>query len=214
MPGTHSEVRKASGRAEATRRRILDAAVAEFAENGLAGTRVDQIAARAQANKRMIYAYYGSKENLWLTVLEKVYTAKNDEERALDVEALPPREAMAKLVSFNLRYTAAHPEFVALLNEENVNRAIYLGRSEVVRALYAPLLEMVRGVLMRGEAAGVFRKGVDPMQLYISLVGVGHFWVANRHTLSTIFNAGLRTKKALAAREAHCVGVILGYLRP
>ena len=214
MPDTQLDVPKSGGRAEATRRRILDSALAEFAEKGLAGARVDEIAARANANKRMIYAYYVSKEDLWLTVLERAYAAKRDEERALDVEALPPREAMARLVAFNLRYTAAHPEFVALLNQENLNRAVYLRRSKEVEALYTPLLDSLRGVLARGEAEGVFRLDVDPMQLYITLVGIGHFYVANRHTLSTIFGAGLTTRKAIAAREAHCVDVILSYLRP
>ena len=214
VPDINSDPRRPDGRAEATRRRIQEAALAEFAEKGLAGARVDEIAARANANKRMIYAYFSSKEDLWLTVLERAYTAKRDEERALDVEALPPRDAMARLVSFNLRYTAAHPEFVALLNEENLNRAIHLRRSEEVQALYTPLLDTLRAVLMRGEMDGVFRKGVDPVQLYITLVGIGHFYVANHHTLSTIFGSGLITKKALAAREAHCIDVILGYLRP
>lgn len=214
MPETSPEICKSDGRADATRRRILDAALAEFAQKGLAGARVDEIAAQANANKRMIYAYYVSKEDLWLTVLERAYTAKRDEERALEVEALPPREAMAKLVAFNLRYAAAHPEFVALLNEENLNRAAHLRRSKEVQALYTPLLDTLRTVLMRGEAEGVFRRDVDPMQLYVTLVGIGHFYIANRHTLSTIFGSGLTTKKALAAREAHCIEVILGYLRP
>jgi len=214
MPDTNPTRRKSDGRADATRRRILEAALAEFAQKGLAGARVDEIALQANANKRMIYAYYVSKEDLWLTVLERAYTAKRDEERALDVEALPPREAMAKLVAFNLRYTAAHPEFVALLNEENLNHAAHLRRSTEVKALYTPLLETLRAVLTRGEAEGVFRRGVDPMQLYVTLVGIGHFYIANRHTLSTIFGSGLTTRKALAAREAHCIAVILGYLRP
>jgi len=214
MPDTNPTRRKSDGRADATRRRILEAALAEFAQKGLAGARVDEIALQANANKRMIYAYYVSKEDLWLTVLERAYTAKRDEERALDVEALPPREAMAKLVAFNLRYTAAHPEFVALLNEENLNHAAHLRRSTEVKALYTPLLETLRAVLTRGEAEGVFRRGVDPMQLYVTLVGIGHFYIANRHTLSTIFGSGLTTRKALAAREAHCIEVILGYLRP
>ncbi len=202
------------GRAAATRQRILDAATAEFAEHGLAGARVDEIAARAGANKRMLYAYYGSKEELWLTVLERVYASKRDEERALEVDDLPPAEAMAKLVAFNLRYTAAHPEFVALLNQENIHRAAYLHRSANIQALYTPLLDFIRRTLERGEAAGVFRRGVDPMQLYVTIVGLGHFYIANRHTLSTIFDTGLIGDAALAAREAHCIEVVLGYLRP
>jgi AcrR family transcriptional regulator len=203
-----------SPRAAATRQRILDAALAEFAEKGMAGSRVDEIAARAGANKRMLYAHFGSKEELWLTVLERAYIAKRAEERGVEVEGLPPAQAMARLVAFNLRYTARHPEFVALLNQENLHRAAYLRRSEDVPALYSPILEALRGVLARGEAAGVFRPGVDPMQLYISMLALGHFYVANRHTLSTIFGAPLDTEAAIEAREAHITEVVLGYLRP
>lgn len=203
-----------SARAAATRQRLLDAALAEFAAKGLAGARVDEIAARAGANKRMLYAHFGSKEELWLVVLERAYAAKRAEERALAVDDLPPVDAMRRLVEFNLRYTAAHPEFVALLNQENIHRATHLRRSDQVPAMYSPLLGTLRGVLARGEAAGVFRRGADPLQLYITIVGIGHFFVANMHTLSTIFGAGLDTQAALEARVAHCVDVVLGYLRP
>jgi AcrR family transcriptional regulator len=203
-----------SARAKATRQRILDAALVEFAEKGMAGSRVDEIAARAGANKRMLYAYFGSKEELWLTVLEQAYAAKRAEERELSVDSLPPAEAMASLVAFNLRYTSRHPEFVALLNQENLHRAAYLQRSEQVPALYSPMLAALTTVLARGAAAGVFRDGVDAMQLYISILALGHFYVANRHTLSTIFGTKLDTEAAIAAREAHIAEVVLGFLRP
>ena len=203
-----------SPRAAATRQRILDAALGEFAAKGLAGARVDEIALRAGANKRMLYAHFGSKEELWLVVLEGAYAAKRAEERALQVDALPPAAAMQRLVEFNLRYTAAHPELVALLNQENIHQAAYLRRSAQVPALYSPLLEQIRAVLERGVAAGLFREGVDPMQLYVTIVALGHFYLANIHTLSTVFGAGLETEAALRAREAHSVAVVLGYLRP
>jgi len=207
-------VRRLSARAEATRQRILDAALLEFAANGLAGARVDEIAHRSGANKRMLYAYFGSKEELWLTVLERAYAAKRAEERALEVEHLPPTEAMARLVRFNLRYTAAHPEFVALLNQENIHRAAYLKRSEQVQAMYSPLLDQLRAVLTRGEKDNVFRRDVDVLQLYVTILSLGHFYVANLHTLSTIFGADLSTEAALEAREQHAVAVVHGYLRP
>ena len=203
-----------SARAAATRQRILDAALAEFAGKGMAGSRVDEIAARAGANKRMLYVHFDSKEELWLTVLEGAYVAKREEERALSVDRLAPAEAMARLVAFNLRYISRHPEFVALLNQENLHRAAYLRRSEQVPALYSPLLEMIGAVLDKGAAAGAFRVGVDALQLYISMIALGHFYVANRHTLSTIFGAALDTEAAIATREAHIIEVILGYLRP
>ncbi|MBY0337632.1 MAG: TetR family transcriptional regulator [Acetobacteraceae bacterium] len=205
---------KLSPRAAATRLRILDAATEEFAAKGLAGARVDEIAARAGANKRMLYAHFGAKEELWLAVLERAYAAKRAEERALEVSDLPPREAMARLVAFNLRYTARHPEFVALLNQENIHRGAYLSRSREVRDLYSPLLERLREVLARGAAEGVFRRDVEPLQLYLSMIALGHFYVANRHTLSAIFGQDLGTEAALAAREAHIIEVVLGHLRP
>ena len=214
MDGSEAPKRRLSARAEATRQRILDAALSEFAANGLAGARVDEIALRSGANKRMLYAHFGSKEELWLTVLERAYAAKRAEERALEVEHLPPAEAMARLARFNLRYTAAHPEFVALLNQENIHRAAYLQRSAEVRALYSPLVDSLRAVLQRGAEAGVFRRDVDPLQLYVTMLALGHFWVANRHTLSTIFGQDLGTEAALEAREKHVVEVVAGYLRP
>jgi AcrR family transcriptional regulator len=203
-----------SARALATRQRILDAALAEFAAKGLAGARVDEIAARAGANKRMLYAYFGAKEELWLAALEAAYAAKRREEEQLHVAHLTPREAMARLVAFNLRYTARHPEFVALLNQENIHQAAYLRRSQDVPALYSPLTEMLRQVLARGAAEGLFRTDVDALQLYLSIVALGHFTVANRHTLSTIFGRDLGSEAALAARESHAMEMVLGYLRP
>jgi AcrR family transcriptional regulator len=203
----------ASPRAQATRKRILDAAIAEFAAKGLDGARVDEIAARAGANKRMLYAYFGAKEDLWLAALEAVYTAMRVEESRIDVEHLPPEAGIAELVRFKLRYTAAHPEVVALLTSENLHRARYLRRSTQVPALYSPVVAMLATLLERGVAEGRFRDGVDPVQLYISITALSHFYLANGHTLSVIFGRDLLTERAIAAREAHAVEVILGYLR-
>ncbi|TQF78970.1 TetR family transcriptional regulator [Elioraea sp. Yellowstone] len=202
-----------SPRAQATRRRILDAAIAEFTAKGLDGARVDEIAARAGANKRMLYAYFGSKEDLWLAALEAVYGAMRAEESRIDIEHLSPEEGIAELVRFKLRYTAAHPEVVALLTSENLHRARYLRRSSRVPALYSPVVAMLETLLARGAAEGRFRDGVDPVQLYISLTALSHFYLANGHTLSVIFGRDLLSEQAIAAREAHAVEVILGFLR-
>ena len=203
----------ASPRAQATRKRILEAAIAEFTEKGLDGARVDEIAARAGANKRMLYAYFGAKDELWLAALEAVYAAMRAEESRLVVEHLPPEEGIAELVRFKLRYTATHPEVVALLTSENLHRARYLRRSTQVQALYSPALAVLAALLRRGAAEGRFRDGVDPVQLYISLTALSHFYLANGHTLSVIFGRDLLTDAAIAAREAHAVEVILGFLR-
>ena len=143
----------------------------------------------------------------------ELYAAMRAEESRLVVEHLPPEEGIAELVRFKLRYTAAHPEVVALLTSENLHRARYLRRSTQVQALYSPALAVLEALLRRGAAEGRFRDGVDPVQLYISLTALSHFYLANGHTLSVIFGRDLLTDAAIAVREAHAVEVILGYLR-
>ncbi|MDW8443628.1 MAG: TetR/AcrR family transcriptional regulator [Acetobacteraceae bacterium] len=202
-----------TARGEETRLRILQAAIAEFAQKGLDGARVDEIAARAGANKRMIYAYFGGKEELWLAALESVYAAMRAEEGRLAVDHLAPEEGIAQLVRFKLRYTAAHPEVVALLNSENLHRARFLRRSSLVPSLYSPIIATLRTLLARGAAEGRLRDDVDPVQLYISITALSHFYLANAHTLSVIFGRDLLAADAVAAREQHAVAVILGYLR-
>jgi AcrR family transcriptional regulator len=197
-----------------TRRQLFAAAEAEFAAKGLAGARIDAIARRAGSNKRMLYQYFGNKEALWLKVLERAYEAMREEERLLDVGRLDPVEGMRRLVAFNIRYTSAHPEFVALLNNENLHQARYLRKSSKVPGLYSPLLAMIADLLKRGRRAGVFRSGIDPMQLYISIASLGYFYYSNIHTLSTIFDSDLRAPKARKLRERNVVDMVLGYLRP
>lgn len=203
-----------SERGAASRARILDAALTEFAREGFAGARVDAIAARAGINKRMLYAYVGNKDALFLAVLERAYAQMREEERALELGRLPPAEGMQMLVRFNVRYHAQHPEFLALLNEENLQAGRHLKRSTRARDLYSPLLALIADLLARGEAAGVFRRGVDPMQLYISIAALSYFYCSNRHTLSAIFGRDLSASQAMLTREQHVVDVVLGYLRP
>ncbi len=213
--GTADPERKArapSARADATKKRILSAAIEQFTLKGLAGARVDEIADAARVNKRMLYAHFGSKEDLWLAVLEDAYSRKRKEERLLEVGSLPPERAMALLVAFNLRYVVEHPEFVRILNEENLHQASYIRQSRFVKSLYPPLLELLDQVLLDGVRKEVFREGISPMQLYITIVSLGHFYVANQYTLSTIFDVNLMHYNALAEREAHNIDVVLRYL--
>ncbi|PKU21586.1 TetR family transcriptional regulator [Telmatospirillum siberiense] len=198
----------------ASRERILDAAVTEFAEQGFAGARVDAIAARAGINKRMLYAYVGNKKALWLAALERVYEAKRRDERTLNLQRLPPAEAMQVLIRFNFRYHTQHPEFLAMLNDENLQRGQNLKESHRVAELYSPLLTLISEVLARGQETEVFRRNVDPMQLYISMVGLGYFFCSNQHTLSAIFDRRLDSVEEVLTREQHIVDVVMGFLRP
>lgn len=197
---------------DATRARILDAAVAEFAAKGLGGARVDEIAVRAGANKRMLYHYFGNKDDLFLAALESAYADIRDAEQALDLGKLPPMEAMRQLVEFTFDYFILRPEFVTLLNSENLHRARHLRRSRSIRAMHSPLIALIEGILARGEAEGSMRGGVDPMQLYISIAGLGYFYNSNIHTLSTIFARDFDSAAERAQRRAHMVEVVLGFL--
>jgi AcrR family transcriptional regulator len=196
-----------------TRRRILDAATAEFARYGLGGARVDRIAARSGANKRMLYYYFGSKEALFLAVLEESYARIRSAEKDLDLEHSDPREALRRLVDFTWRYFVENPEFMTLLNSENLHKGRHVRRSRRVREMHSPLVGTLRTILRRGEQAGLFRAGVDPVQLYISIAGEGYFYLSNRYTLSRIFDRDLMERRALAARARHNADMILNALR-
>jgi AcrR family transcriptional regulator len=193
--------------------RILKAAVAEFARFGLGGARVDRIAARAGANKRMLYYYYGNKDALFLAVLEDSYARIRSAERALHLTDLDPQEAMRRLVAFTWKYYLAHPEFLTLLNSENLHRGRHIRRSRNIIDMHSPFVAMIKQVLERGVRAGEFRRGVDPVQLYISIAGLGYFYLSNRHTLSTIFERDLMLPRHKAERLRHMEELVLGYLR-
>ena len=194
---------------ERTRQRILEAATEEFARFGLGGARVDRIAARAGANKRMLYYYFRDKDNLFLAALEGRYAHIRAAERGLDLEHLEPRRALRRLVEFTWNYFLSHPEFLTLLNSENLHKGRHVQRSRNVPRINTPLVESLRSLLRRGEKQGVFRKGIDPVQLYISIAGEGYFYLSNRYTLSQIFGRDLMAKRALAARARHNAQMIL-----
>jgi len=173
---------------------------------------VDRIAARAGANKRMLYYYFGNKDDLFLAVLEESYRRIRNAERALRLADLEPRAAMRRLVEFTWRYYLEHPEFLTLLNSENLHRGRHLRRSRNVAAMHSPFVAMIQQVLARGARSGDFRRGVDPVQLYISIAGLGYFYLSNRHTLSAIFERDLLSARNKAERLKHMTGLVLGYL--
>jgi AcrR family transcriptional regulator len=205
-------VRNARRDPERNRERILRAATGEFARCGLGGARVDRIAARASANKRMLYYYFGDKEDLFLAVLEAEYARIRSAEQNLHLGDLEPQAAIRRLVEFTWSYYLAHPEFMTLLNSENLHRARHLKRSKQVAAMHSPFVAMIRQVLQRGVRTGAFRDGVDAVQLYISIAGLGYFYLGNRHTLSTIFERNLLSPRNRAERLKHMTALVLGYL--
>ena len=186
--------------AEATKNRILLAAKKEFAQKGLAGARVDEIAERADANKRMIYHYFESKEKLFQTVLEDAYLDIRAAEQKLALEDMDPKSALEKLVRFTWRFYLKNPEFIALVNSENLHRAKHLKKSERIGQATRRLVDMVAELLERGAKEGVFRQGVDPVQLNITIAAVGYYYLTNRYTGSIIYETEFMASEALEER--------------
>jgi AcrR family transcriptional regulator len=197
---------------EGMRRRILAAAKQEFATHGLAGARVDRIAAKAGANKRMLYYHVGNKEDLYLAVLEGAYEKIRVEERGLDLEHLDPPEAIKRLIDFTWNYFLRNPEFLALLNTENLAKARHLKRSTKVKSMHSPFVEMIRTVVRRGVESGDFPVAVDPVQLYISIAALSFFYLSNSATLGVIFGRNLLAGAAKDERLDHMVALVLAAL--
>jgi TetR/AcrR family transcriptional regulator len=215
MPKKRSDTSKPQRRdPAATRRKLLTAARREFASSGLAGARVDEIAARAGVNKQLVYHYFGDKDALYLAVLEWVYEEIRAQERKLNLEGLPPQQAIKKLIESSFDHLAAHPDFIALLNDENRGGAAHVRRSRKLEAMHSPLVSLVSSILAEGVKAGIFRKGINPVHLYISIAGLSYFYFSNTPTLSAIFGKDLSSRTARQARRRHVVDLVLHALRP
>ncbi|WP_372572083.1 TetR/AcrR family transcriptional regulator [Ruegeria jejuensis] len=187
--------------ADATRARILEAARTEFARSGLSGARIDDIAERAQANKRMIYHYFGNKEALFTAVLEAAYQHVKAAEAQLDLDSLSPRDALERLVRFTWDYYLENPEFMALANSVNLHRGRHIRCLDTPRSAQG-LIDLVAGILDRGRAEGVFRAGVDATQLTITIAAIGCYYLSNRFTGSHLYQRDMMAPDALEARLA------------
>jgi TetR/AcrR family transcriptional regulator len=217
MPAPDERAHKPQGRnavaaqgSQASHMRLIRAAKKEFAEKGLMGARVDEIARRAKVNKQLIYYHFGDKEGLYLAALEHAYIDIRVRERRLNLSDLAPDEAMAKLVAFTFDYVRDNREFVLLLVNENVLKGKYLRRSTAARLEKSPLVELVAKTLDRGIAGGLFKPKLDPIQLYISIAGMCFFYISNIHTLSVLFDRDLRSPEALEERRSHVISFVMG----
>jgi len=198
----------------ATQRKLLTAARREFAQNGLAGARVDEIAARAGFNKQLVYHYFGDKDALYLAVLEWVYEEIREQEHKLNLEGLPPEQAIRKLIESSFDHLAAHPDFIVLLNDENRGGARHVRGSKRLEAMHSPLVSMISKILGDGVRSGIFRRGINPVHLYISIAGLSYFFFSNAPTLSAIFGKDLSSATARRARRRHVVDLVMQSLRP
>ena len=198
---------------DGTKARILEAAKREFAKLGFGGARVDSIATRAKANKRMIYHYFSSKEELFTTVLEEAYIGIRAAERKLALETLEPEVALETLVRFTWNYYLKNPEFLTFVNSENLHKARHLKKSRVINQEYPRFLTMVQGIIDRGVARGVFRTGIDVVQLNITIAAINYYYLTNRYTGSIIYDRDLMEKERLDQRLEFNVDTIRRLVR-
>lgn len=200
-------------RGAASRQNLLEAARSTFAERGLEGARVDAIARRAGVNKQLVYHYFGSKEGLYTAVLEGVYQEIRQREQELDLSRFPAEEAIRRLIEFSFDYLAQNPEFVALIADENTHGGRHLADAPKAERLNRPIIDLLEATLRRGADEGVFRRGLDPFHVYLSIAGAAFFYFSNRYTLSRVFGRAIGSEAAVAERRAHLVDFMLNAIR-
>ena len=211
-PTPASEIRQRD--ADRSQETILIAAKEEFSEFGFAGGRIDRIAERAGMNKRLIYYYFGNKDDLFLAVLERVYADIRRAEQALHLDEIEPVEALRRLVSFTWNYYLEHPEFITLLNDENLHRGKHIAKSLRAHDYSSPATRILDTVLASGAAQGVFRAGVSARDLYLMIASLNYFYLSNRHTLSAFFGDKLDSSQALQDWHAFAVDAVLRTVKP
>ncbi|MEA3193686.1 MAG: hypothetical protein QOD26_2019 [Betaproteobacteria bacterium] len=198
---------------EANRARIIAAAIEEFAGGGFKGASMDAIAARTHTTRALINYYFGSKEKLYIAVLEQVYSEIRDAENELDLDHLPPVDAVRRIVEFTYTYYVEHEGFVRLVVAENQARGRQLRKSKAMRTLNRPIIDRLARVIARGQAEGIFGLDIDPVEVHKAIAALGMFNVTNQYTFGAIFQREMGAKGDLAARREMATEVILSYLQ-
>ncbi|MBD9594948.1 MULTISPECIES: TetR/AcrR family transcriptional regulator [Ensifer] len=210
-----------AGRAEASRKNdpertkedILVVATEEFSTHGLAGGRVDAIAERTRTSKRMIYYYFGGKEGLYLSVLERAYRKIRTLEEDLKLSSLAPEEALRTLISSTFDHDEANPDFVRLVSIENIHHAAHMLRSEAIRDLNVSVIETIAGILERGIAEGAFKRKADPIDVHMLISAFCFFRVSNRYTFGTIFRRDLSESATIGRHRRMIADAVISYLQ-
>ena len=198
---------------ERTKANILEVAEAEFGEKGLAGARIDRIAELTRTSKRMIYYYFGSKEGLYLAVLEESYRRVRDVEAELHLQDLEPEQALRRLVAFTFDHHLHHEDFIRLVMNENINRGQYIAQSRSIQDLNVPAIEAIRNLYVRGVQQGIFRPGLDAVDLHASISALSFFNVSNRHTFGVLFKLDMKSPAYIAHRRDSVIEMIVRFVR-
>jgi AcrR family transcriptional regulator len=195
-----------------TRKEILEVATREFADQGYAGARVDQIADQTRTTKRMIYYYFGGKEQLYVAVLEQAYAGIRAAEQRIDVEHLDPVSAIRRLAELTFDHHESNPDFIRLVSIENIHRAEHLRRSARLSKLNMPAIELIARILDRGRTSGAFTRSVNAIDLHMMISAFCVFRVANQHTFGTIFDRDLTSPALRDHYREMLADMIVGYL--
>jgi AcrR family transcriptional regulator len=198
--------------AERTKASLLAAALKEFSQQGYSGARIDKIAARARCNIRMLYHYFGNKKNLYLAVLESAYDNILQQEAKVQIDYDQPLEGVLALLKFVYDYFEKHPEFEGLLRTENMMQGKFVLRSQHVTQAAFPLRQVMTDLVESGERKGVFREGLDPVQVYVTILSVSRFHLANAYSLSALLGTDLTRPDWRKARFRHACALLTAYL--
>jgi AcrR family transcriptional regulator len=192
---------------------ILRVATQEFARSGLSGARVDAIANHTRTSKRMIYYHFGSKEGLYLAVLEKAYADIRSFESAHAISALPPEAAMRCLIELTFDYDESHPDFIRLVSIENIHRAKHMKSSAAIRSLNISVIDVLRDILDRGRRQGVFRGAIDAIDVHMLISSFCFFRISNQYTFGVVFGRDLAAPEIRARHKAMIVEAVLRFLK-
>ncbi|MBP1886834.1 AcrR family transcriptional regulator [Ensifer mexicanus] len=217
-PGSSAEMaeRQGNGRKndpQRTQEDILAVATEEFSTHGLAGARVDAIAERTRTSKRMIYYYFGSKEGLYLAVLERSYRRIRTLEADLELANLPPEKALRTLIETTFDHDETNPDFVRLVSIENIHHAAHMLRSEAIRELNVSVIQMIEAIITRGLADGTFRREADPIDVHMLISAFCFFRVSNRYTFGTIFRRDLSEEATIERHRTMIADAVISYLK-
>ena len=198
---------------EKTRESILQAAIAEFVQFGLSGARVDAIAERTHTSKRMIYYYFASKDLLYQAVLEKLYGDIRNTENELHLDELQPIDAISRLVEFTFDHHDRNVDFVRIVSIENIHYGQHVMQSELIPTLNNSVLQAIGNILVRGEAQGVFRSGLDPLDIHMLISSFCFYRVSNRHTFGTLFQIDLSADRVKRRHKQVICESVLRYMQ-
>ena len=199
--------------AAGTKEKIIKAAIVEFSSKGLDGARVDEVAHRSGVNKTLLYQYVGNKDDLFTAALEAAYLSIRERQKEFLARTMEPEAGVRELVHLLMSIWVEHQDYGKLLASENFHGGKHVKRSKLIGEMYGQIVDTLTDLLRRGAAQGVFRKNIDPVDLYISISSLSAYYVAHQHTLNAIFHIDVLQPKRLKQREEHIAEMILRFVR-